>query len=105
MYRIAVARFYYAMYHALRAVIYLEYDGDDHEEHRHLPTKEVPSLPGDPQWRNKIKSARAYRNQADYDPYPMSDKTWRHIAKALSDDARDFLSVARGYLRQRGCHV
>ncbi len=58
MYRVAVGRFYYAMYHALRAVLFVEYDGDDFEEHRTLPTKAVNVIPAASQWQNRLKNAR-----------------------------------------------
>ena len=32
-YRSAISRYYYAMYHAMRAVVYYAYGGDDHNEH------------------------------------------------------------------------
>src|SRR5947207_2292316 len=39
--RSAISRYYYAMYHALRAATYVAHEGDDHEAHAALP-KNVP---------------------------------------------------------------
>ena len=38
-YRVALARSYYAMYHAARAVVYFIKRGDDHEAHSELPKR------------------------------------------------------------------
>jgi uncharacterized protein (UPF0332 family) len=103
MYRFAVTRFYYAMYHSMRAVMYLEYDGDDHEQHNVLPTKEVAGIAQATGWQNKLKDARTYRNQADYDPYPRSDSAWREIARELQTSARELLALSRTYLLAKGC--
>lgn len=103
MYRFAVTRFYYAMYHSMRAVMYLEYDGDDHEQHSVLPTKDVVGLDPTTGWQNKLKDARTYRNQADYDPYPRSDLAWRDVAMELQRNAKEFLALSRAYLSAKGC--
>lgn len=105
MHRLAVTRFYYAMYHAMRAVVFLEYDGDDYEDHRTLHTKPVGALPAASQWQNKLKNARTFRNQADYDPYPRSDAAWRPTALELRQDSIELLALSRTYLNAKGCQV
>lgn len=105
MYRFAVTRFYYAMYHAMRAVMFVEYDGDDHEQHNVLPTKEVANIPQATGWQNKLKDARTYRNQADYDPYPLSDVAWRDAALQLRAHANELLILSRTYLSTKGCVI
>lgn len=105
-YRTAVSRFYYSMYHAGRAVVYFQKDGDDHEEHSKLPTH----LPGDFPERNRclnaITNARLDRNRADYEPYPKSQNAWRSMARQWESVSTEFLAMCRVYLRQKGCrHV
>ncbi len=43
MRRVAVGRYYYAMYHAMRAVVYFRTPGDDHEQHSDLPRWTQPT--------------------------------------------------------------
>lgn len=83
LYRNAVSRYYYAMYHAIRACSYIAHGGDDYQEHRMLP-QQIPQdfAPGD-DWQTKLKNARALRNQADYDPYPKSDRAFKSDALSL----------------------
>ena len=76
LYRAAVSRFYYAMYQAMRACVFVAYDGDDHESHDQLPLKVPKDFPHPDVWQTKLKSARLERNAANYDPYPQSDKAW-----------------------------
>ncbi|MCL5043684.1 MAG: hypothetical protein M1336_00085 [Deltaproteobacteria bacterium] len=115
-FRAAVSRYYYAMYHAMRACVYLSHGGDDHEAHVVLPQKVPGDFPatgwqataGAPpsvDWQNKLKDARAARNAADYDPLPASNSAWRKHALALRTDAGLFLRAARSYLRAKGCKL
>ncbi|WP_436525601.1 hypothetical protein [Actinoplanes sp. HUAS TT8] len=102
-YRSAISRFYYAMYHAARAVVYHVFGGDDHESHSKLPTKLPRDFVNAAVWTNDLKDARSRRNAADYDPYPMDNASWQSIANSLSVKAAQFLVVARQYLKRKGC--
>lgn len=103
LYRSAVSRYYYAMYHAMRACSYVFHGGDDHQEHRKLP-QEIPNdFASGEDWQTKLKNARALRNQADYDPYPKSDHAFQSDALSLKVDADRLLLLARNYLRTKGC--
>ena len=37
LYRSAISRFYYSMYHAMRACVFVSHQGDDYEQHGALP--------------------------------------------------------------------
>ncbi|WP_107472927.1 HEPN domain-containing protein [Streptomyces sp. H021] len=102
-YRSAISRYYYAMYHAIRAVVYFHEGGDDKEAHSTLP-KAVPSDFTDSAiWQNALKDARSTRNAADYDPYPMRSEDWRDAAKHLQGKAPALLTLAESYLKVKGC--
>lgn len=101
-YRSAISRLYYSMYHAMRAVVYLQHGGDDHEKHSALPTSTPGDFPDSALWQNALKNAREHRNAADYDPYPKSARSWEPIAVAVATDARSLLGVARAYVRSKG---
>lgn len=107
VYRSAISRYYYAMYHAMRACAYVFYEGDDHEEHSklplHIPT-DFPPAPGR-DWQSLIKDARLIRNRADYDPYPKSDRSWKVAAMSIKADADLLLLSSRNYLLSKGCTV
>lgn len=105
MQRLTISRSYYAMYHAVRAAAYLHYGGDDHQQHSDLPQRIPPDLPNSAIWGNQLKSAREYRNQADYDPYPKSKNYWRSIAETVHSDSVALLPIVRLYLRNKGCSV
>lgn len=66
-YRDAVSRYYYAMYHAMRATVFFVEGGDDHQEHKVLPSKTPADLVDSALWQNALKDARTTRNAADYD--------------------------------------
>lgn len=104
-YRDAVSRFYYAMYHAMRATIYFVHGGDDYEEHAKLPGKTPPDLQNGALWQNALKDARTVRNAADYDPYPKADTAWRGDAVRLSGQAEDLLTLCSQYLLGKGCQL
>ncbi|WP_157377804.1 HEPN domain-containing protein [Burkholderia ubonensis] len=101
LWRTAVSRAYYAMYHAARAATYLSYGGDDHEEHSALPSKLPPDFPDFEQWRNKLKNARYERNRADYDPYPINEREFEDTCAALIQDATDFMRISQRYINQK----
>lgn len=103
--RLVVSRFYYAMYHSVRAAAYLHYGGDDHQSHSDLPQRVPRDFPDYNYWGNQLKSAREYRNQADYDPYPKAAKYWRGVACTVSGDASRLMPVVRMYLRNMGCKI
>jgi uncharacterized protein (UPF0332 family) len=105
VHRSIVSRSYYCMYHAVRAAAYMFYLCDDHERHSDLP-KMVPSdFPDSASWGNQLKSAREYRNQADYDPYPVTSRYWVQIAKSVETDANSLMPIVATYLRGKGCRV
>lgn len=103
--RLVISRAYYAMYHAMRAVAYIFHDGDDHEQYSNLPTKLPSDFPDHALWGNQLKSAREYRSQADYDPYPRGKTYWRDVARVVHSDAMRLLPVARSYLMAKGCKL
>lgn len=100
--RAAVARYYYAMYHAFRAVAYQAGRGDDHQEHNKLPNWIPDDFPDKANAANALKDARLVRNEADYDPYPASSDYFKVYAKALAPAAADYVSKARFYVRSKG---
>lgn len=102
-FRSAISRYYYAMYHGLRAVVFFVYGGDDQEKHAVLPGHIPSDFPDNDVWGNALKDARVYRNAADYDPYDIDGTSWRLIARGLSVEASQLLRVSEKYLRQRGC--
>jgi hypothetical protein len=91
------------MYHAARAVVYFSHGGDDHQSHSDLPTKLPDDFVDAGLWQNSLKDARSRRNQADYDPYPMAEATWRPIAAILANEAPRLVALAEQYLRAKGC--
>ena len=101
--RDAISRYYYALYHAMRAAAFVYHQGDDHESHKALPGKVPVDFPNHPYWSNQLKSARDYRNRADYDPYPRGTRHWHPIAVLLKSDADKLLPAARTYLIGKGC--
>lgn len=105
LYRSAVSRYYYAMYHAMRACAYVFHEGDDHQEHLKLP-QHIPDdfAPGE-DWQTKLKNARVVRNRADYDPYPKADSAFKRDAQNLKTDADRLLKLTRNYLINKGCSL
>lgn len=105
LYRSAISRYYYSMYHAMRACSYVFHGGDDYERHNDLPSHIPLDFPPSPKgnWQNTLKDARETRNRADYDPYPKSDKAWKPDAMSLKSNADKLLLVSRNYLRSKGC--
>jgi uncharacterized protein (UPF0332 family) len=104
-YRLVVGRSYYAMYHAVRAVVFLSHGGDDHEAHDKLPGQLPNDFTDRANWENVLKTARLDRNRADYDPYPKKDVAFRDTAYETCRAAQDLIQECRSYLRSKGCQV
>ena len=102
-YRTAVSRYYYAMYHAMRACIFIYHQGDDYESHSNIPNGIPPDFPSAAIWKIKFKDARLTRNKADYEPYPKTDKAWRSRALQIKQDADDLIKISKIYLQNKGC--
>jgi uncharacterized protein (UPF0332 family) len=102
-FRTAISRYYYCMYHAMRAVVYFVNRGDDHDEHSVLPAKTPRDFSNAAVWQNRLKDARAQRNEADYDPYPQQEFEFSANARALRQTSDDLLLEAYSYLRAKGC--
>lgn len=103
MNRVAVGRYYYAMYHAMRSVVFFHHGGDDYEGHSALPVHAPHDFPDRDRWANALKEARLDRNRADYDAYPKADSAWAATVVRLRGDSDAFLPIARNYLRAKGC--
>lgn len=102
-YRSAISRYYYSMYHAMRAVAYFNEGGDDKESHSALPRAVPSDFPNSAIWQNELKDARSRRNEADYDPYPLVSKEWLDVARHLQNASPALLVLAQSYLKQKGC--
>jgi uncharacterized protein (UPF0332 family) len=102
-YRSAISRYYYSMYHSMRAVVFFVNRGDDHEQHNVLPRHTPNDFPNAPTWENCLKDARARRNDADYDPYPTDRSALRAISYGLKHEARSLHAEAVAYLKSKGC--
>lgn len=105
LFRDAISRYYYSMYHALRAVAFIHHAGDDHEAHSVLPTKIPQDLANAGKWANLLKSAREHRNRADYDPYPRGRASWSAIALDIKQDVDALLPEVKAYLISKGCSL
>ena len=103
LYRSAISRYYYSMYHAMRACAFVSHGGDDYQEHRNLLSHIPKDFPDRSSWSNTLKNARDLRNQADYEPYPKSNIAWKSYASDLKKDADLLLSTTRVYLQKKGC--
>jgi uncharacterized protein (UPF0332 family) len=103
--RVALARSYYAMYHAARSVAFFVHRGDDHESHQELPRNLPKDFVERTRWENEIKTARLERNRADYDPYPKGDRAFLTSSAAVLKSAEEFLPAARQYLKRKGCKI
>jgi uncharacterized protein (UPF0332 family) len=101
--RPAIARFYYSMYHAMRAVAFQYHKGDDFEEHSTLSSKGVPKdFPQSALASNALKNARILRNEADYEQYPLAKNYFRSEARGLQPVATAFVTDARNYVSSKG---
>ena len=103
LYRSAISRYYYSMYHAMRACVFISYQGDDYEQHGKLPHHIPDDFPSGHNWQNMLKNARDVRNRADYEPYPKLNTAWKPDALRLKEYATLFLSTTRTYLQNNGC--
>jgi uncharacterized protein (UPF0332 family) len=103
MHRDAISRFYYSMYHSMRAVVYYANHGDDHERHSELPRHIPADFPNQALWANELTSARETRNASDYDPYPKTEAPWAKDAAVLDNSSRRLLLDVVNYLRTKGC--
>lgn len=103
MYRSAISRYYYSMYHAMRACVFVFNGGDDYQEHSKLQSKIPRDFPSGLNWENILKDARELRNRADYDPFPKSDAAWKKYALSLKVDTDLLLANTRTYLQNKGC--
>ncbi len=103
LYRSAISRYYYSMYHAMRACVFVNHQGDNHEQHSQLPQYIPDGFPSGHNWQNMLKDARDLRNRADYEPYPKSNTAWKPDALQLKKDADLFLFTTRTNLRSNGC--
>lgn len=92
IFRASISRHYYAMYHTARAVVFAATQGDDHQQHG-VVARQLPSTLPDKALREaQLTDARLLRNEADYDPYPMSEALWAGDAQALGAIASEFIS-------------
>ena len=102
LYRSAISRYYYSMYHAMRACVFVSHGGDDYQEHGKLPLHIPDDFPSGANWQNMLRNARVLRNRADYEPYPKSNIAWKQDALDLKKDADLLLSISRTYLQNKG---
>jgi uncharacterized protein (UPF0332 family) len=91
LYRSAISRYYYAMYHAARAICFGYYKGDNYQRHGVLPNNLPPTLSNASRWKNELDDARLVRNMADYDLYPRATSDWKSDSMALAVSASEFL--------------
>lgn len=103
--RQSISRGYYAMYHAVRAMVFNSHGGDDFQEHSELPKHLPGDFPGRTSWENDIKEARLRRNEADYDPYPLNEASFRKSAVDIAAKAAKLLRVVSTYLKARGVTI
>lgn len=101
--RMVIGRYYYAMYHSMRAVSYFHVGGDDCQDHTKLFTSIPSDFPDASIRANELKNARLWRNEADYDPYPQSWEHFKGIAVSLNPIANTFVGDCRMYLSNGGC--
>jgi uncharacterized protein (UPF0332 family) len=101
-FRSAISRYYYAMYHAARSIVYAETRGDDYEKH-HIVVRHLPSqMPNLVKREQQLTSARFLRNEADYDIYPFSVSEWEGDARTLSITASDFVQACEEFALTEG---
>lgn len=102
--RSVIGRYYYAMYHSMRAVSFYAYGGDDYQEHSKLPQKIPDDFPNKNLRANELRDARTRRNEADYDLFPSGSPHFRTNAVLLAPIAAQFVSECRLYMQQKGCN-
>lgn len=94
----AIGRYYYAMYHAARAVVFACEEGDDFESHGNVPAHMPQDFPERVARVQVLTDARLLRNEADYDPFPLADAKWESDARRLVADAAEFCRACDDYL-------
>ncbi|GAB3331958.1 HEPN domain-containing protein [Marilutibacter aestuarii] len=104
-YRIVIGRGYYAMYHAVRALVYLRHGGDDHESHSTVARNLPDDFPDRADWINRFGNARLDRNRADYDPFPLRDASYKAAALRVLSDASELSDVIMAYLQSKGVTI
>lgn len=104
-YRGAISRYYYSLYHGIRACAYLHHGGDDYEDHSTLPAQVPTTLPAGLAWADILKDARLARNAADYDPFPRVSTAMKLQAEDMKKTVNKALPLLRRHLRQEGCHL
>lgn len=102
-YRSAISRYYYAMFHCMRAAVYYDNDGDDHQKHEVLAQHTPADFPDSAVWQNRLKDARGIRNDADYDAYPKQHSEFRQSALNLRAQATAMIPLVHAYLVSKGC--
>lgn len=101
-FRTAICRFYYAMYHAARAISFGHHRGDDYQQHSVLPDHLPPTIPNKATLRNDLMDARLMRNGADYDPYPAGEGPWAADAQRLAGTAAGFVQECEAFALAEG---
>ena len=102
LYRSAISRNYYSMYHAARAIVFGYHKGDDYQRHSVLPTHLPPPLPNASRWKNELDDARLVRNMADYDLYPRAALDWKNDSVNLAVVAAEFLTECEDFAMNVG---
>jgi uncharacterized protein (UPF0332 family) len=100
--RSVIGRYYYSMYHGMRAVCFYSFGGDDNEQHTKISSFIPEDFPQRDLRANELKDARLRRNEADYDPYPTDATQFRAPALALQLTANNFVGECRRYLTAKG---
>lgn len=101
-FRSSISRHYYAMYHAARAIVFADVGGDDHERHAVLSANLPSNFPDRVSRAAELTDARALRNEADYDLYPLSQTDWEQDARALAPVAAAFVAACEQFAIQNG---
>ncbi len=101
-FRSAISRYYYAMYHAARSIVFAEMQGDDYQAHADLPRHLPLGLPNVQIRQQELLGARLLRNEADYDPYPSGASDWEQDARRLTVTAADFVQACEDFALTNG---
>lgn len=101
-FRTTISRFYYAMYHAARAITFADNKGDDYERHQVLPNHLPIALPNRQYLVSNLNTARLLRNEADYDLYPVKDDDWKNEARTLAGVASKFCEACEEFALDQG---
>ncbi|WP_146247301.1 hypothetical protein [Micromonospora arborensis] len=101
-FRSAISRYYYAMYHSARAVVFAEEKGDDFERHAELPRHLPKNMHGRAEREAALIDARLLRNEADYDCYPADPSIWQSDARSLAVIAASFVQSCEEFALSNG---